>query len=73
VTATLTVEQDGQSPQTLSLASGVATDSAWFDLAGYDTLGYFATPTAIALNINGPGAGVDPCVADMELRPVTVE
>jgi len=48
-------------------------DTGWFDLAGYVTLGYSAPPTAITLTINGPAAGVDICVAQVEMQPVTAQ
>jgi len=71
VAVSLTVEQEGASPQEVSLAGGNATDAGWSNLAGYFTLGYTARPTSITLNVNGPPAGVELCVAAVELRPVS--
>lgn len=71
VTASLTVEQSGADPQSIPLASGTANDTAWFNLAGYFTLGFAAPPTAITLNLSGPAADVELCVAGVELRPVS--
>ena len=58
-------------PRLLNVASRVAADSGWIQLAGYVSLGFTATPTAIDLQISGPPAGVDVCVAGVELRPLS--
>lgn len=73
VSATLTLVQEGQEPQNLSVAAGPANDAGWFNLAGYITLGYSAPPTAITLTINGPDAGIDLCVAQVEMEAVTAQ
>lgn len=70
VNATLSVEVDGQAPSELSLATRNVTDSEWREVAGYVGLGFEGTPTALQLQIQGPGAGVDLCVADVRLQPL---
>ena len=71
VTAELIVTESAGEPRVLNVASRVAADSGWIQLAGYYSLGFTATPTAIDLLISGPPAGVDVCVAGVELRPLS--
>jgi len=54
-----------------SLGSVEAVEGEWVELAGDFGLGSTDTPVAIELTIYGPPAGVDLCVADVELRQVT--
>jgi endo-1,4-beta-xylanase len=71
VAAELIVTESAGEPRVLNVASRVAADSGWIQLAGYYSLGFTATPTAIELQISGPPAGVDLCLAGVELRPLS--
>jgi len=71
VIAELIVTESAAEPRLLNVASRVAADTGWIQLAGYVSLGFAATPTAIDLQISGPPAGVDLCVAGVELRPLS--
>jgi GH35 family endo-1,4-beta-xylanase len=71
VAAAFGYQQEGQ-VQTVSLASGVANDAEWYNLAGYFTLGFPPDPLAITLNLSGPPADVELCVANVEIRPLSV-
>jgi hypothetical protein len=71
VTAELIVTEAGAQPRAVSLSSRSVTDSAWSELAGYVSLGFTAAPTSIELQVSGPPAGVDLCLAGVELRPLT--
>ena len=71
VAAELIVTESAGEPRVLNVASRAAADSGWIQLTGYYSLGFTATPTAIDLQISGPPAGVDLCVAGVELRPLS--
>ena len=71
VVAELIVTESAAEPRLVNVSSRVATDTGWVQLAGYVSLGFTATPTAIDLQISGPPAGVDLCVAGVELRPLS--
>lgn len=69
--ATLRVQEDGLEARELSLATIGASDSGWTLLTGYFGLGFEGTPSAIDLEIDGPPAGVDLCVADVQIQPLS--
>lgn len=71
VNAALRVQEAGQEPRELSLATVGATDDGWTELTGYFGLGFEATPAAVTLEIYGPPAAVELCVADVRLQAVT--
>ena len=72
VSATLTIQEEGQDPREQSLASVWASEADWAEVSGYFTLGFNAAPTAIDLSFSGPPADVDLCVADVRVQPVSV-
>lgn len=72
VSAALIVTESMGEPRTINVGGRVANDTGWIELAGYISLGFTTTPTAIDLQVSGPPAGVDLCVAGVELRPLTV-
>lgn len=69
--ATLVVEEEGVGPRVLSLATVEANDTGWTELSGYVGLGFTAEPTNIVLKIGGAPAGVDVCLTQVELRPLS--
>ncbi|WP_437578886.1 endo-1,4-beta-xylanase [Sorangium sp. So ce887] len=70
VNAALTVTEEGQEPRVLSVATVVAHDSRWIELAGYFSPGVNAAPVRIELTLNGPSADVELCVADVKIQPL---
>ncbi|HLV64608.1 MAG TPA: endo-1,4-beta-xylanase [Polyangiaceae bacterium] len=71
VQAALKIQEAGGTPTELSLGSIAASDTDWVELAGYFGLGFEAPPTAITLELYGPAAGIDLCVADVAIRPLS--
>jgi hypothetical protein len=71
VTAELVINEGAAEPRVMNIGTRVAGDGAWIELAGAFSLGFMATPTAIDLLISGPPAGVDLCVAGVELRALS--
>jgi endo-1,4-beta-xylanase len=57
--------------RTVNLTSRIAGDGDWVQLAGYVSLGFATAPAGVDLQISGPPAGVELCVADVELRPLS--
>jgi GH35 family endo-1,4-beta-xylanase len=70
VSAELTISEP-TGTRALNLGSRAASDGGWIELAGYSSLGFGATPTAIDLLISGPPAGIELCVAGVELRALS--
>jgi endo-1,4-beta-xylanase len=70
VTAELVVNEGAAEPRVVNIAARVAGDAGWIELAGAFSLGFQAAPSAIDLLISGPAAGVELCVAGVELRPL---
>jgi endo-1,4-beta-xylanase len=71
VRADLALQQEGLEARTLNLGSIPATDTAYVELSGDAGLGFAAPPSAIDLVLCGPPDGVELCVTDVELRPLT--
>jgi hypothetical protein len=72
VTAVLSVKEGG-STEDLNLAERPIPPNEWISLTGYVGLGYKAAPTDISFKISGPAAGVELCVADVSIKPLTTE
>ncbi|WP_437913926.1 endo-1,4-beta-xylanase [Sorangium sp. So ce302] len=71
VNAALTITEEGQAPRDLSLATIVAADGRWIELAGNFGLGFNAAPAAVELKLYGPSADVELCVADVKIQPLS--
>lgn len=71
VNATLLLQEAAPQPRALSLATVGATDAGWVQLAGYFGLGFEGAVTAITLELHGPAAGVELCVADVRVQALT--
>jgi endo-1,4-beta-xylanase len=71
VSAELIVTESGAEPRVQNVASRAAGDGGWVDLTGYFSLGFTAAPTAIELRLSGPPAGIELCVAGIELRALS--
>ncbi len=72
--AELVVNDPAAEPRLVGVASRVAGDGGWVELSGAISLGFTATPaapTTIDLQLSGPAAGVELCIAGVELRPLT--
>lgn len=72
VDAALLVEQAGTAAQELNIASRLIEAGAWLELSGYLGLGFEDTPTSIELKLHGPPSGVELCVTDVKLQPLSM-
>lgn len=73
VDATLVIDKAGAAREEFNIATIAANGGSWIELSGYLTLGFDGTPTAIELEIDGPEANVELCVAEVALQPLTVD
>lgn len=73
VDASLLITETGAEPYEFNVATIVVPSGAWIELNGNLTLGFEVAPTAIGLKVHGPGAGVELCVADVRLQPLSVD
>ncbi|MDC0679381.1 carbohydrate binding domain-containing protein [Sorangium atrum] len=71
VNAALTITEEGQALRDLSLATIVAADGRWIELAGNFGLGFNAAPVTIELKLYGPSADVELCAADVKIQPLS--
>ena len=73
VDAELMVTEEGADAEARNIASRPIDAGKWMELSGYFGLGYDNTPEAISLKISGPAAGVELCVTDISITPLTPE
>ena len=71
VVAALVINESAAEPRVVNVASRTAGDAGWGELTGTISLGFTATPTTIDLLISGPAAGVELCVASVELHSLS--
>jgi len=73
IDAALLIEQSGAASQEFNIATNAAVPAGtWIELSGYLGLGFEGTPTAVSLKIDGPGSGIELCVADVRLQPLSI-
>jgi endo-1,4-beta-xylanase len=73
VDVALIIEEGGTSPREFNIATRPLGSNVWTEVSGYLGLGFEAAPTAIALKLFGPDPGVELCVTDVKLQPLSVE
>jgi hypothetical protein len=73
VEAALLIEQSGEEDLERLITSIDVEPGAWTLLNGDFGVGFEGTPDAVSLTISGPDAGIDLCVADAMLQPLTVD
>lgn len=72
VDAVLLVQEGDSAPEERNIATVTARDSEWIELAGYFGVGFEVAPTTIQLQIHGPPAAVDLCIADVRVEPLAL-
>lgn len=73
VDASLLIEEAGAEPLESNVATIAARANTWTALTGYLGVGFQGTPTSLGVKLHGPASGVQLCVAEVALRPLSVE